>query len=297
MIATKRRIRRGIVAVAGTGAMLAALAAPAFAVSPSTTSSTSATGTQNLAVQPGTLTVTSVLPGTIDGQIGLSANGALPSAKWGDTTGSGAGWNGTLALSDFTYTGTWAAVGSAPALTSTASAPFKGFSDGVTYTVKAASSTTFTYTSSDPNDQSSSAAITMTPGTAQAVGTKGLTINFSSSATYAAGDTYVLQAGVQTPGALSLDTAATAASITADSGTTSPDPTFANNSVAVAGDLSSASGASNTALGSAVKVLSAAVGSGMGYYTVVPGATVAVDVNSFAQTYTANAEYSIVTGP
>jgi hypothetical protein len=65
-----------------------------------------------------------------------------------------------------------------------------------------------------------------------------------------------------------------------------------NNGVTVSGG-----GAAATAYGSAVKFASAAIGTGMGEYNVVPGATFNPDPNSFAATYSAGVQYSIVVGP
>lgn len=289
----KRLVRGSLIALMGVGASMMTIAAPAFAAS-------SASGNQSLTLTGGSLSVGSVQNGSISGVVGATVSGDLPSAAWSDTTGTGAGWNGTLQLSDFVYTGSWAAQGSAAALSSSSAGAFSGFSDGVTYTVKvtgtpSSTSTPFSYTSTDANDPSGTG--TATNGTAQAVGTKGLTIDFASGTTYVAGDTYTVQAGTQSDSALNLDTAATGAGVTAGTGTTSADPTLVNNSSAVLGGKTLTTGASNTALGSAVKVVSAAVNTGMGTYTVVPGAQVATDSNSFASTYTANAQYSIVTGP
>jgi hypothetical protein len=50
-------------------------------------------------------------------------------------------------------------------------------------------------------------------------------------------------------------------------------------------------------LGAPIEFVSAAANTGMGSYTVNPGVTFNADVNSWANIYTANVEYSITTGP
>jgi hypothetical protein len=52
--------------------------------------------------------------------------------------------------------------------------------------------------------------------------------------------------------------------------------------------------------GGAVKVISAAIGtgaSGTGYYTAAPGVQLSADSNSWAKTYGGSLTYSIVAGP
>jgi hypothetical protein len=46
-----------------------------------------------------------------------------------------------------------------------------------------------------------------------------------------------------------------------------------------------------------IEFVSAAPDTGMGNYIVNPGVTFNADVNSWAAIYTANVQYSIVTGP
>jgi hypothetical protein len=235
--------------------------------------------------------VSNTTAATIKAAVDASGTGALPTAVWADTTGSGAGWQGSVAATDLVYTGTWTAASGSAALTTDTSAPFTGVSDGVTYTVTVTGSSSFTYTSTDANDASGSG--TYTAGTAAAVGTKGLTITLPSGIS---SGTYTIQAGTQNANAIVLadGSSNTAATIAAVTGTTSPAPTFvsANNGSTIAGG-----GTSSTSYGSAVTFLSAAADNGMGQYTVAPGATITSDLNSFAANYVGNIQYTIASGP
>jgi hypothetical protein len=279
-----RKVAVGAAAVAG----LVAVAGPAFAA-------TSASGTENLTLSAGTLSVSNVQPGTLSGTVAGTATGTLPSAQFSDTTGSGDGWNGTLALSTFDYTGSWVAgtnssTGAASsALASTSAGTYTGSHDGDTYYVKVTSVSSTTVDASWYSTYNSTGGtITATEGTATAVGTNGITIDFGTST--AAGDNYSVHVGVQPASAVSLDTSASGAGVTAATGTTSPDPTLVNNGTTItAGGVGT--------LGTAVPVVEAAVDTGMGTYTVVPGAQAVTDAASWAATYVANAEYTIVTGP
>jgi hypothetical protein len=269
---------------AGVATMaLASLGATAFA-------STSANSTETLTVTAGSLSVSNTAAATIKAAVDASGTGALPSAVWADTTGTGNGWQGSVAATDLVYTGTWAASSGSTALTTDTSAPFTGVSDGVTYTVTVTGSGTFTYMSTDANDASGSG--TFTAGTAAAVGTKGLTITLPSVTS----GTYTIQAGTQNASAIVLADGAsnTSATIAAVTGTTSAAPTFvsANNGSTIQGG-----GTASTDYGTAVTFLSAALNQGMGQYTVSPGATVTADMNSFAANYVGNIQYTISSGP
>lgn len=278
--ATIRRLSVAVVLVSLLGA-------------PAAWAATTATGTATVTLSAGALSVGSVSNNTITGTVGGTSNGTLPSASWADTTGSGAGWNGTVAVSSLTYTGTWTALGAAPALLTTSSGAFTDTVDGVTYTVTTGAIAlgvgSFTYTSTDTNDPSGSG--TAVASANNAVGTKGVTINFGTQ-TIASGSQYRIKVGTQAASALSLNTAAPGAAITPAAGTTSPSPTFVNNTVTVSGG-----GPAPTAYGPAVKFVSAAVTNGMGTYTVVPGVQFVSDANAWAASYTAGVQYSIVTGP
>ena len=284
-----KSLRKGSLAVvAGSIIAVAMPAAASFAA-------TTANSTQNLTVTAGTLSVGSTTPSTITAVVGATGTGALPSAVWADETGSGNGWSGTIQTSDLVYTGAWAGTNAATDLTNTSAGAFSDFANGIFYTVTVNSASSISYTSTDKNDPSGS--VTATAGTPAAVGKYGLTINFK---TITAGDVFTVKVGTQSDNAITLaNTAAnTAASITPYSTLYTGVPTFyaGNVSANLPGGAKLAT-PSNSALGTAVKFVTAAVNSGMGSYTVVPGATIAADINSWAATYTANIQYNIVTGP
>lgn len=262
-----------------------------------------ATGTTSATITGGSLSVGSVVAMTaLKPAIGGTATGALPSAQWADDTGSGLGWNGTVAVSPLNFTGTWMAGqnGGSPstAITSTAAGSYAGTADGVSYTVTVTTATTagvttVSYTSTDPADPSGSN-VAVTNGTATAIGTKGIKITLDLTGLYKVGDTYTVLCGTQAATALAVDTAA-ATAITSTS-TSSPAPTYQNNAAGI--NAGTTVGTVNT-LG-AVKILSAALGqgaSGTGYYTAAPGVQITADSNSWAATYSGNLTYTIAAGP
>ena len=276
---------RAATAATALGLLCLTTAAPAIA-------SGSGTGTANASLLGGSLAVTNVAgASTISGTVGNTIAGDLPAVTLQDNTGTGSGWNATVGVSDLTYTGTWAAVGSATALGNTASGPFTDTVDGVTYTVTTGAIAlgigAFTYTSNDANDASGSGSALAT--TNNAVGTKGLTINFGVQ-TLASGSQYRIRVGTQSASAMSLNTGAGGAGVTTTSGNTAP--TLVNNGSALSGG-----GVSSSSYGTAVKFVSAAVGNGMGTYVATPGVNVATDATSWAATYSAGLQYSIVSGP
>lgn len=254
---------------------------------------TTATGQSTLTLNGGTLNIGTVTNQTITGTIGATITGILPSAPWSDNTGTGNGWNGTVAVSDFTYTGTWKqTAGTAQALATTSAGSYTGTNDGVYYTVTVgagatSTSTPYSYTS---NDGGASGSGTATNGTATALGLNGITITFASGTTYAQGDVYTVHAGTQSSSLISLNSAA--GSITAQAGTTSPPPSFVNSGVTVAGG-----GTGLTTYGTAVKFVSAAVNTGMGTYNISPGVSVSIDGSSWAASYVGGVQYTIATGP
>jgi len=258
-------------------------------VSSAAYASTSATAPQTLAVQPGTLFVSNTTPASITAPVDGSGSGTLPTALWGDTTGTGDGWQGSVAASNFIYTGQWTPTGSAPALGSSSSASYTGSADGDTYTVSVTgvSGSTISFSYSSQNGATGTG--TATAGTAANVGTNGLTITFSSSTTYSTGDEYQIQVGSQNKNALTLADGGSPASVAPYQGTTSTAPTFVNQTAAVTGGGST--------YGTAVSILSAPTDTGMGEYTVTPAATVNTDINSWAATYTGQIQYTIASGP
>jgi fibronectin-binding autotransporter adhesin len=251
-----------------------------------------ANGTETLNITGGSLSIGTVTNGNISVSLGGSANGAFPSAPWSDTTGTGNGWNGTIAVSDFSYTGAWTlASGTTQTLATTAAGNYSDTVDGVTYTVKvgtggSGTSTPFTYSSNDPNDTSGSG--TATNGSATAVGLEGLTITFTSGTTYSSGDTYYVHVGTESASACILNSAS--GSITPAAGNTSTPPVFVNSGTTV-------SGGGATTLGTAIKFVSAAIYTGMGTFTVVPGMNVTTDSSSWAGAYSATVQYTIASGP
>jgi len=258
-------------------------------VSSAAYASTSATAPQTLAVQPGTLFVSNTTQANITAPVDGSGSGTLPTALWGDTTGTGDGWQGSVAASNFIYTGQWTPTGSAPALGSSSSASYTGSADGDTYTVSVTgvSGSTISFSYSSQNGATGTG--TATAGTAADVGTNGLTITFSSSTTYSTGDEYQIQVGSQNKNALTLADGGSPASVAPYQGTTSTAPTFVNQTAAVTGGGST--------YGAAVPILSASTYTGMGEYTVKPAATVNTDINSWAATYTGQIQYTIASGP
>lgn len=280
------RRRRGSLVAAGAGLLVLAAPLTAFAGS---------TGTVSTSLNGGSLSVVSVTnqSSPITATVAGSGNGLLPEVQLADTTGTGNGWNASIAVSDLTYTGSWVAQGSATALSTTTSGAFTDTVDGVTYTVTtgaiASGVGSFTYTSTDAADSSGSG--TAVASTANAVGTKGLTINFGTQ-TLASGSKYVLHAGTQNASALVVDTGATGAGVTAVGTSSTLLPTLVSNGTTLTGG-----GVASSAYGSAVKVVDAALGYGMGTYNANPGATFTSDVTSFAGTYSAGVQYTIASGP
>ena len=128
------RVKRSYRFAAGmlSCAVLLALSIPAYAA-PSTASP------ETLLVQAGSLYVSSTSPSNISAPVNGSGSGSLPSALWGDATGSGAGWQGSIAASNFIYTGSWTPVAGAPALSTNVSSSYTGTADGDTYTVQVTS--------------------------------------------------------------------------------------------------------------------------------------------------------------
>lgn len=278
---TARRGKKVLVAAAAAVTIAFGLAGPASA----STSTTSLTG--------GSLSIGTVTNETISVPVAGTGTGILPSASWSDSTGTGAGWNGTVALSDLVYTGSWLAKGST-ALLLTTSGAFTDTQDGVEYTVTTGTITAgagnYTWTSTDTTDSAGGSG-TAVASIASAIGSKGITINFGTQS-LSAGSVYEIQADTQSASAYSLDTVASGAGITAAVGTTSANPALVGTGTTVSGG-----GVAPTAYGTAIKFVSAALNTGMGSYTVNPGAQVVADASSWAATYTAGVQYSIVTGP
>ena len=286
----RRRFTRNALVAAAIG--LVGVLGPAGAVAAATSTGT---GTASATTTSGSLSIGTTTNETISVPVAGTGNGILPSAVWSDSTGTGDGWNGTVAVSDLSYTGSWAAQGSATALTTATSGAFTGTQDGVEYSVTTGTITSgagsYTWTSTDTTTGNPTGSGTAVASTANAVGTQGVTIDFGAQS-LTSGFVYVIKVGTQSASAFSLDTTATGAGVTPVSGTTSTAPTLVGNSTTVSGG-----GVASTAYGTAVKFVSAALNTGMGSYTVDPGAQVNADASSWAATYTAGVQYSIITGP
>jgi hypothetical protein len=245
------------------------------------------TGVLNLAIQPGTLDVTSAPGNDIVGQVDTVTSGYLPPTNWQDTTGLGNGWNGQVQVSSFVYTGNWIALNGSTPLVSNASSQYTGSQNGITYVVTVTGATTATYQSNTSNDGSGS--FTFTPGVASALGANGLSITIPTGVS---SGVYEIHVGTQSPNTLSLDNLNPPAFIGSSVGGSNP-PVFQNPTATLTYGASPVL----SQYGAAVKFISASQYEGMGRFPVQPFASVAIDANSWAATYTANVQYSIVTGP
>ena len=275
------RTSRIIAAVVG-------MAAVACATSPLRVQA--ATGLDTLTVTGGSLSVASVgaanFAVTLNSGTVTTAATSLNAGTYSDTTGSGAGWNGTIALYRFVNTQAWVPNGTA--LLTNASATYTGTANNAWYqvAVTAQAPTTVNVTWSGQESGSGVA----TKGSAFAIGTLGLTITFNAANTYLTTDTYTIKADVLPTTALVM---AAGGSCVAQGSTVSGAnlPTMTNTSATITG------GTYNT-FGSAVKVITAAVNAGIGSFICTPKATISTDSNlTWASSYTATAQYSIVTGP
>ena len=278
-------LRRGrLITLAGV--CLAGLALPLSTLTVS--AATTATSHDTLTLTAGNLSVAVVSAGTANGALGSSsAPTDIAVADWSDSTGSGAGWNGTVAVSNFTNTGAWTRTSGASAQTTNTSAAYTGTVAQGSYLVTVSSDSAGNITAAVTGAET--ATITgQSKASAIAVGTKGLTITFDLAVTYVAGDQYTIHVGTLPATALVLGAGT---SVTPSLTTTATAPTFANSGTTVN------AGASNT-LGSGIKFVTAAANTGMGSFRVTPSGTIAFDGNvSWAGDYVAQVSYSIITGP
>jgi hypothetical protein len=275
-----------VVAIATVVGVLAPMGA-AFA-------NTGVTGTGQAQLTGGSLAI-----GAITNNNNISVNlasftgsGLLPTAVWSDATGSGYGWNGTVAVSDFTYTGVWTNTGS-PLVDATSGA-YTGTQDGVVFTVDATgiSNGAGSFTWSSTASTNSTGSGTAVASIATVLDTQGVSINFGT-ATETPGTLFELQAGTQASSALSLLSSAVGAGATVEDGSLSAPPALVSAEATVSGPSTGPA----EGYGAAIKFVAAAANTGMGSYTVNPGVSFTADQNSWANLYTANVEYSIVTGP
>ncbi len=208
----------------------------------------------------------------------------LNSGNYADTTGSGAGWNGTIALQQFVNTQAWVPTGSAlannnsPVTRATPRTPTTRCRDlgwrhhrgGV-----------WTGTESGSG--------TATKNAAFAVGTKGITITFATGTTYLASDRYNIRADVLATTAMTM---ATGGSCTA-TGTTAT----GTNIPAMINTSSTVTGGTYNTYGTAIKVISAPVGQGLGTFTCTPKSTLSVDSNFAPRLVHRQRPVQIATGP
>jgi hypothetical protein len=290
---TRRRPRsRGWLALAAMGAIVSMAGAPTPA-----SAATSQSSTEGLVLGSGALSIGALTPGSVSATVGGGpATGALASGTFSDATGTGSGWNGTIAMSLFHYQGVWAqTAGAATALGSTTSATYTAVGSG-SYTVTVTSYASPTLTFSYAGVEGGTGTAALGGGTTTStIGTKGVTIVWGPSSTaYAAGMAYTLKLGNLSSTALTLADGGAPATIAATGGTTSPNATFTNTTASIP----EGSGADPTqTVGAATKFVTAAVNQGMGSYTVSPQASVAVDPSVWAQTYVAQVTYTVVSGP
>ncbi len=251
---------------------------------------TQGTGTDTFTVTGGSLSLASV--GTAAFAVTLSSGTvttpatSLNSGNYADTTGSGAGWNGTLALQQFVNTQAWVPTGTA--LNSNTSGGYTGTSLDANYQVTVSSDGGTTVAAAWTGTESGSG--TATKGSAFAIGTKGITITFKSGNTYLTSDTYSIRADVLATSAMVM-AAGGSCTATGTTATGANIPSMTNTSATVTG------GTYNT-YGSAVKVITAPAGFGLGTFTCAPKSTLSVDSNTaIPGSYTANAQFTIATGP
>jgi hypothetical protein len=286
----RRHLRTATVVLAVGAAGLAPI--KAFAATSSTGTLSLSAGSLGIsAMSSFTTTTTALTAGTL----------ATPmnAATWSDTTGSGAGWNGTLAVQQFIDQGAWSQTsGTATALSSTASGAYTGTAGAgsIVVTVTQAADTgvaaTLTISYKDiENGVTTNGTGTATKGTALVL-MNGITITFASGTAYAQNLTYQSRFGILPTTALALNTAQASVTATGSTQAGSNLPTFVNNSTTVT------AGGPSTYSVTPIKMVSAALLTGVGTFTVTGGATLTWDPNNVWQaSYTANAQYNIVTGP
>ncbi len=280
------RITQLTLAVAAVAAALAPLYASA---------ATQQAGSQTTSFTPGALSITAPASTTFPATA-LSA-GTLTSgvnaANWSDATGSGAGWNGTLAVQEFHITGinAWTP-GASAVLANNNSGQYTGTTQAADYTVTvtAASTGVAPVLISWSGDETGSGSATR--GTPFAVGALGVTIDFLSGQAYATTDVYTAQVGNLAATALAVASVTTTIAVVGSTvgGTNLPAATGSTSTVT--------SGTVATYSATPVKVVTAARLKGKGTFTVTPGVTLTWDPNNtWALPYTASAQYTIVSGP
>jgi hypothetical protein len=274
------------VAIITSGLAVAGMASFPGAVSAATTG----TGLGTLTVSGGSLGLASVGAAAFSVTLGsgtvTTAATNLNVGTYSDTTGSGTGWNGTLAVQQFVNTQAWVVTGSA--LQTTASAGYTSTTPVASYTVAVTADGGTTVSISWSGTETGSG--TATKASAFAVGTKGLTITFATGTTYLTSDRYNIKADVL---ATSTMVMAAGGSCTA-TGTTST----GSNIPAMTNTSSTITGGTYNTFGAAVKVITVPYGEGLGTFTCTPKATLSIDSNnSWPGSYAATAQFTIVSGP
>lgn len=286
---SRRRTLAGVAVVAALGATAVPLGARAATSSTVTLALGSGGGLSISSMSPYTTATTSSAAGTLATP--------LNSAIWADTTGSGAGWNGTIAVTQFVDQGAYTqTAGAATALSTTASGSYTGTAGAgyITVTVTQAGdttgATTLTYSYSDvENGTTTNGSGTATKGSATTL-LHGLTITFATGTAYPQNAVYESKFGILPTTALSLNTAQ--GSVALQGSTLGVPPILVNNGTTVT------AGGPATYSASPVKFLDALILTGEGSFTVSGGATIAWDPNNIWQAnYTAGAQYTIASGP
>ena len=297
MVTTKRGLlsRRRIFAGVAVVAALSATALPLSARAATTSTVTLALGSGGGLSISG---MTAFTTATTSSALGTLAT-PLNSATWADTTGSGSGWNGTLAVTQFIDQGAWTqTAGTATALNSTASGAYTGSAGAgyinvtVTQVGDTTGATSLAISYSDvENGTTTNGTATATKGSATTL-VHGLTITFATGTAYPQNAVYQSKFGILPTTALALNTAQGSV---APQGTTLGlvnDPLLVNNGSTVT------AGGPSTYSASPVKFLSALILTGVGSFTVSGGATITWDPNNVWQAnYTAGAQYTIASGP
>jgi hypothetical protein len=282
------RIKLLILAVAAAAAALA----PVYA-----SAATTGVGSQTTSFSPGALSITAPASTTFP-STALSAGtvtSLVNAAVWGDSTGSGAGWNGTLAIQDFHITGVSAwTPGASAALANNNSGQYTGTTQAADYTVTVTAASTGVSTTvaiSWSGDETGTG--NATKGTPFVMGALGMTIDFASGQAYAVTDVYTAQVGNLAATALAVAQPTT--TVATFGGTTTGGT---NLPTATGGTSTVTSGTVSTYSATPVKVVTAARFRGKGTFTVTPGVTLIWDPNNtWALPYTASAQYSITSGP
>src|SRR5258708_4824267 len=161
---------------------------------------------QTTAFTPGALSITAPAATTFPATavtVGTLTAG-VNAANWADSTGGGAGWNGTLAVQQFHITGTNAwSPGLSAALANNNSGQYTGTTSAAAYTV----TVTATSLAASPSvsiswSREETGSGSATKGSAFAVGALGMTITFLSGQAYATTDVYTAQLGTLAPSPL-----------------------------------------------------------------------------------------------